>query len=634
MPATYPAFQVSVAYGIAASAVPAGGDWVDESVYVSSISTKTGRRDEFTQPSAGQVSLAFNNSSGRFDPDNTTGAHYGQLLPLVWVRIMGGTTTANTGVFYGQVSIEGWRLSASQFKGDVDVTVDVIDMFEQLANTDLPTSVYAIEVKADTPTAWYRLGEQSGTIAADSSTNGRNGTYEGGATFNTRTGLIANESNNAIGFDGVDDTAVLPAASQPTGDTTVELWLSMAAVGANDQVLWEHTSTAGVFTLLAVSGTAGSAGTLFVQQAVDAPSAAAVRTGTLRVDDGRTHHIVLTLSATAVRVTIDGTLNINGAAFATQLTTATRAVLGYGTGGYTTTVIAGNGRLIGTMDEAAMYAGVLSAARITAHYNAGTIPWRSDLTSARITHILDSIAFPATLRTIATGNSTMPAATLNTDALSALLDVNKAEGGELYIDHYDAGKLRFRNRQARWTDTRSVTSQATFGDSGAELTYSSIDIQDDRIVNEANVQRFGGSTVTARDATSATTYQRRSYSETGLLVESDTEVQDRADLIVGEKKTRARRVRSITLEPRKSTHLAWPQVFARQIGDRITVKWRPPYGGTYSYDSWIIGIAHRWTPRSGLRTTFHLQPVPYGATAEPYWILDTSTLGTTTRLGV
>ena len=630
MAGTYPAVQVDVAWGVASSAVPSAGQWVDESAYVSSVDIKHGSEDEFSEPGAGTLEVTFDNKTGRFDPDNTAGPRYGQLLPLTWVRVKLGTTTANTDAFYGQVSIEGWRLAASQFTGRMVVNVTVVDMFEQLANTDLPVSVYALEVKADSPRSWWRLGESSGTVASDSSGNGFPLTYEEGATFNSRGGLIEGDSDNSIEFTG-SQGVVGSAAGITSAAYSVEFWINMPSVGGplhtddTSDDIYRQTFTGGAVTVeVAHRSQPNPGGILFTNNGVQVYT-------TTRVDDEATHHVVAVREAgNNLRVYIDGV----------DRTVATAAASGTPVVG--SVALARNNRspvgtnaLIGTLDEVAVYNSELSSARIAAHYNAGTTPWKSELTSARVTHLLDAIAFPATLRTVGAGQSTMQSATLNTDALSALQDVAKTERGDLYVDHADGGKVRFRGRHARWTETRSVTSQATFGDSGSEVTYSAIDVQDDRIVNRASVQRANGATITVSDASSETQYQRRTLSDTGLLFETDAESQARAELVVAEKKDRHRRVRSITLEPAKSTHSAWAQVFARQEWDRITVKWRPPYGGTYSFDSWIIGIAHSWRPGDARpwRTVFHLEPVPYNATAEPYFIVGTSTVSGAARLG-
>lgn len=618
MTATYPAFQVDFAPGVASSDVPAGGDWVDITSKVVELDVRIGRQDEFTQPSAGSATLKLDNSAGLFDPDNTGGTYYGDLLPLVWFRIQGGTTTANTGVFYGQVTIEGWRLEASQFASSV-VTVDLLDMFEQLANTELPGSVFASVVAGLSPVLWFRLGESSGTVAVDSSATANHGVYEGGATFNSRAGLVAGDSDNAIAFDGVDDRVVIPASFDWTSESTSQVVVFTPGTIGTDRTIidFRRETTIGVFRVSRLR--------LLASGALQWSTPIGRYTTTETLSAGTTYVVSLRYGAV-----LPPPLRINGVAG----TLAGPSGLAGADAGAT-----GQVQLIGanidggewstdTIDEVVFFDSVLADADNEAIEAAVTAPWEGELTSDRATHILDAADFPVGLRTIDTGQSTMPAASLASDVLSALLDVNKAERGELYIDHHDAGKLRFRDRHARWTDSRSLTSQATFGDSGSEVTYTNIDVQDDRIINSASVQRSGGATITATDAASITTYQTRSYAETGLLLEDDAEVESRANLIVAEHKDRHRRVRSITLEPAKSTHSAWAQVFARQIGDRITVKWRPPYGGTYSWDSWIIGRSLSWRPgdRKPLRVVFFLQPVPYGATAEPYFIVGTSTV--------
>lgn len=214
------------------------------------------------------------------------------------------------------------------------------------------------------------------------------------------------------------------------------------------------------------------------------------------------------------------------------------------------------------------------------------------------------------------------------DAASALRDVASAENGLVYIDHADDGKLRFVARATRWTASASITSQATFGDSGSEITYDSIDLADDRVVNVATMQRLNGEAKTATDGTG----EPRSFSESGLLYETDAESQYRAERIVAEKKDRHRVPRSVTFKPRKSTHAAWAHVFARKINDRVTVKWRPSYGGTRSYEAWIEGVAHSWDADNGLTTTFYLSPVPFDTTGVPYWVWGSSTWETGTSV--
>jgi hypothetical protein len=472
----------------------------------------------------------------------------------------------------------------------------------------------------------------------DSSGNGHHGAYNNGETFYSRTGLVEGSSDPAIDFSGLPG-ATLNLTEHPTAALTsfpffVSFATSAPAVTGgptSGPIFWQQVGSG--FVTIQHAGTAGA-----LVGAADNALLVLVNDGDGNrrywytpdfTFDGEAHEVfVEVISAGAVFVHVDG---------------ANTSASNYSSIGSEPSVPPGSGgqQLVGNgtsntgvvIDEVIVGDTPPSWATIEALGTAFAEAWAGDLTSDRVTHILDAIDFPASLRTIGTGQSSMPATTLGTDALSALIEAAKAEAGQLYVDHQDAGKIRFRNRHARWTETRSVTSQATFGDSGSEVTYDAIDIQDDRIINVASLQRSGGATVTVEDVSSITTYQRRTFSDTGLKVEADADITGRAEALVAARKDRHRRVRSITVRPRKSTHSAWTQVFARQIGDRITVKWRPPYGGTYSFDSWIIGIGHDWTADAGLTTVFHLEPVPYGATAEPYFIIGTSTIGGPARIG-
>lgn len=645
---TYPALKLEFAPGVAASAAPGAGDWVDISDRLRSFSIKWGREDDLSQPSAGTMALRLDNSDGNLDPDNTAGTWYPDLLPLVWVRLKGGTTTANTDMFYGQVSIDGWRLVASQHAGSVDVAVTVLDGLEQLANTRL-RSVYEMEVRADSPTAWYRLGESSGTVAVDSSGNNLHGTYEGGATFNSRGGLIAGDSDAAIEF-AANQRASIPAAAVPADypfslemtfqlptieDTTSARYLCRFA--ANNGV-GTTTDDERIFVdVPTVTSGGAELGKPRFAVATSSTDAHVIKSTAAEVDDDRVHHLIVTAaSAASLKMWLDGvdvgTDQVDVGTVATPpFSTAPTTGVGNRNDGDL------DGAFLGIVDEFVIFDSVLSDARIQAHYEAAVAPWEGDLTGTRVGDVLDAVNWPITLRNVDAGKTTMPAATVeDASAFDLLAATADADGGLLYVDHHDGGKLRFEDRHQRLTATRSTTSQATFGDGGgSEVPYAAVDVGDDTIVNTVTASRFGGSDVTVADSASQALYQERDYSLTGLLTTSDSEVEGRASAMVAEKKDRKRRVRSLVLEPRADAHPAWGQVFARRPADRVTVKWRPPYGGTYSYVCWIEGVAHEWDqPAAAWRTTLWLSPVPFSGAGTTYWIWDTSTWETDSRWGV
>lgn len=616
---TYPAHQVDFAPGVAASDVPGGGDWVEVTSAVLEWSTKWGAEDEFTQPGAGTADLLLDNSGGDFDPDNASGPYFGDLLPYVWVRILVGTTAANIDAFYGHVSRDGFQVGASQYPDSI-VKVRLVDDVDLLANMDLPGSVYEVEVEADSPALWWRLGD-AGTEAVDASGNGRHGTYEG--TPSSGQGLIVGDAGQSTSFDGTDDRVTLPSFT-PGNAFTIEVWVQAEEDAGTPTVLYLLSEAApyyGVITLFQTNGD----DTIDYAYTNPATGSSTVYRSTATVFDGDAHHVVVTQSGATTNLYVD---NVEGktliAGSAANITWSTMAMWVGSTNS--------GSFLTGTLDELALFNTALSGARVTAHHDAGAEAWQGDLTSARLTRTLDLVDYPSTQRNINTGHSTMQPASLGGTAGAAIEDVAKAEGGAVYVDHMDGGRFRFIDRRHRWQDTVSVTSVVTIGDSGAEVPAAAIDLVDDRIINVATVQRAGGAAITV-DESAGSVYGRQTLSETGLLHEDDAESRARAERWVAEKQDRHRRVRSFTLEPRKSTHPAWDYALAGRMNNRVTVKWRPTYGGTRSYDGWVIGIGRRWNHRAGFQATFWLAPVPYDATDEPYWLAGVSLCGETTRAG-
>lgn len=215
---------------------------------------------------------------------------------------------------------------------------------------------------------------------------------------------------------------------------------------------------------------------------------------------------------------------------------------------------------------------------------------------ARVTRVLDSASWPASDRQIATGNSTMQATTLEGDALSELYITSDSEIGELYINA--SGKVVFRNRQAIFTDTKSINVQAKFGDGGekaGELQYHDVEISydDQQIVNQARISRVGGTEQVASDATSIAEYLTHTMERSDLIVASDAEALSYAQWMVSLGKDPELRFDSLILRPQKDEDALFPQVLVREIGDRISAKRSPVGGGDTIYrELFIRGIEH------------------------------------------
>jgi hypothetical protein len=262
---------------------------------------------------------------------------------------------------------------------------------------------------------------------------------------------------------------------------------------------------------------------------------------------------------------------------------------------------------------------VLSPARVAAHYAAtfDTVPEESSGT--HLGAILDLVGWPAGERYMPTGVSQIIASEPTGNALSWMLGV--AETTEQGIlSSYINGYVKFVDRQALLT----ATSAATFGDGGgAEIAYSDIAIRNDDgdLWSTVSVAGASGEVHRATDATAKTRYGPRTLEISGSMTANENELTDEATYLLNRYKAPTARVESLSF-------VAWSddptlvQLFTRDIGDRVTVKRRPPGGGTITQDCLIEGVRHTYAPSGPWETEWSLVP----ADPNTYFVLDTSTL--------
>jgi hypothetical protein len=248
-----------------------------------------------------------------------------------------------------------------------------------------------------------------------------------------------------------------------------------------------------------------------------------------------------------------------------------------------------------------------------------------ETTGARINRILDSAAWPSADRIVATGDSTVQGTALGGPALAELQLTADSEIGELYMD--GGGRVVFRNRQAILTDARSNTSQATFGDSGSELPYKDLKMSADgsTFYNQIKVTRAGGTEQIAQDATSQALLYTKTFRPTAEpILQTDADALAYAQWLLHISVSPEIRFTEITIDAYVDPDDLFPQVLGRQIGDRITIRRRPPGGGTLiERDCFIRGISHNVAAQSWL-TTFTLQDAEkYGS----FLVLDNTILG-------
>lgn len=244
---------------------------------------------------------------------------------------------------------------------------------------------------------------------------------------------------------------------------------------------------------------------------------------------------------------------------------------------------------------------------------------------ARIARILDNAGWPAADRDLDVGLTDLEPTTLAQPAWTDILLASDTELGEVYFT--PAGKVRFRNRHAPLTETRSTTVQATFSDDGTEDRYAEIEVatDDTQLANLIRIDGPGVSEQVAEDPDSQARYLVRSWVRTDLLMRTDVEAHDYASTVLGLLGTAELRFDGLTITPGRDPENLWPQALGRELGDRIAAEFTPPGrpGDPIERECFVRGIAHAFAAGSAWRTRWALQD----ASRLNLFVLDHATLG-------
>ena len=234
---------------------------------------------------------------------------------------------------------------------------------------------------------------------------------------------------------------------------------------------------------------------------------------------------------------------------------------------------------------------------------------------------LDSASWPAGLRDLATGQSTILPSYADQSVLSQIQGIGiDNEAGLVYMS--GAGKVVFQDRHTR-LKTPYTTSQGTFTD-----TDALVDVAAERpvrdIANEVKVTHATGS-VTVSDATSITAKGPRRLAINAGFLDAST-AADRASWTLSTKKDEQDRP-SISMVANASGTLL-TQCLARDLSDRVTITDAGAKTGINAAFH-IERIEHSISNGGTLHTVrWQLSP----ADASGFWALDVSALDTSTRL--
>jgi hypothetical protein len=249
-----------------------------------------------------------------------------------------------------------------------------------------------------------------------------------------------------------------------------------------------------------------------------------------------------------------------------------------------------------------------------------------ELTSERITRILDTIQFPTNRRDILTGTRQVISQPLSTNVLTGLRECETAENGQFFIAK--DGKVTFRNRDYKLSNTKAINVQGTFSNDGTNLPYTNVStsFDDNEIVNVYEWQRSGGNVQYKADADSVLRYRAKESNKTTINV-SDSDVLSIIEQKIAETSLPILRIDELTCNPRENTSL-WEQVLGREFGDRISVKIVNVDNSSFTDELWIESITHN-VNASSQTWSWTATLSPAGSSA---WILGQAKLGEGTRL--
>lgn len=612
-----PSYSLEVAFGIDPRVDPDPGDWVEVSTSADRRfmggDIKRGKNQELDAFEPGTFNFTLDDPDRTFEPDYSGSPYYPDVVPDTHIRLRATHSAILYDVWRGYVNtwVPLWELPG---KTEVSCT----DAFKYFGTRKLENP-YVAEVLADSPLAYWRLNESSGDFAADSSGNGHTGLYSGTLTF-SQPDPITDDVDGAVQFSGGRMAA--PGVFSGTGDFTVELWFNTTQATDSDTLANQNTQAEIIGWFMSVGPTG------WVSMVVGGLTIAEALTPT-GFNDGEWHHVVGQRQGTTLYLYIDGVLEDSTTDADAGGAIAPNQPFELGddseTGGG-----AGNPyEYDGLMDEVAIYSSRLSLARIQAHYEARNA-WLEDQSGERIDKVLDQIDWPAGLRDIDTGNTTLQSAgdLGSQTALAHLQKVEESEFGALYMTR--AGEVKWRERSSIF-QSPYTTSQVTIGRGAGEKPYVVIEPNYDEnlIRNEVKLSREGGGEQVVRESNR---YFYRTFSRSGLQNQNDNELNDIAHLILDKYKL-PQILATVTLNPRADDDALWPQVLGRELEDRITLKRIAPDGsGTVEKTYHIQSIEHKINPGFQWSTTWGLSP----ADTRTYWlagIVGASEAGQTTRAG-
>jgi hypothetical protein len=250
------------------------------------------------------------------------------------------------------------------------------------------------------------------------------------------------------------------------------------------------------------------------------------------------------------------------------------------------------------------------------------------LSGTRINKILDEIGWPASMRDVDAGQTTLQADPGSPrTALEAMQTVELSEYGSLYVNAN--GEFVFQDRA--FTTSSVDQSAVVFNDNGTDIPYFNAVwlLNDVLIYNSAQITRTGGTTQNAINQASIDKYFVHSYNQQNLLMQTDAVALDYAQAYVASRAETSTRCDAITLDLYTDNYNAGITVaLDLDFFDPVTITTTQPGSSALTKTLQVFGVAHSITPNSWKTQFTTLEPIIDGFILDSalWGILDTSVL--------
>jgi hypothetical protein len=254
------------------------------------------------------------------------------------------------------------------------------------------------------------------------------------------------------------------------------------------------------------------------------------------------------------------------------------------------------------------------------------------LTGTRIETILDFAEFPDSLMLLNPGQTTCqvdPGG--NRSLLQAIQTVEQTEFGAFFIGR--DGKATFFDRNTvsllsdvptfDYTDTRPLPS--------GTYPYQNVDFNfDDQLVlNDVSITRIGGTPQIVRDQASIDTYYYKSGTRTDLLMETDVDALNQAEMLVSSRKESGLEIQSMTLSLNADvSEINTFDNLRLDIYRLINITKSMPGGSSIVRELFVQGVNHDITPNNWNITVYTAEPIiqAFILDSDTQGILDTNAL--------